>query len=588
MQHLAEKQKINLTINSDFTPAIINANVNALEKIFINLINNAIKFTPENGEIRIHEEIDSEGVTIIISDTGIGISEKDLPHIFERFQQADTSATRKYQGTGLGLALVRELTLAQNGQIHVDSQLDKGTTFTLFFPKSEHDEDTLSEVPNNAYKDAVIQTPLEKLHQNADYTLQLNRPDTTTLEPNENNSDQDERNHLLIVEDEPDLRTYLVNTLSEHYRVSSAADGQAGFELATKHKPDLVLTDLMLPKIDGLELCKKIKNETTLKFTKVILLTARIDEESKMTALENGADDFITKPFSTTELKTRLKNLAQSLQLEKDLQTHNLELADALTNLKAAESKLLHSEKLSAIGSLAAGLLHEVNNPLNYTLTAAQILKRDPTVKGDEDMAEMVDDIIEGMDRIKAIVKDLHTFAYPEEVDKEQAFVLASAVQSAMRFTASEKGAVRIIVNIPDQLEVMGSNSHIVQVLVNLITNAIKAVQHKEDARIDITAELMQAIDEHSTSTATPPTSQAPRVKISMRDNGMGIKPEDLSRIFEPFYTTRDVGEGLGMGLSICHTIIENHSGSMKVESELGKFTEFSFDLALANHSGEL
>ncbi len=338
MHHLAEKQKITLNINSDFSPAIINANVNALEKIFINLLNNAIKFTPENGEIHIHDKIDSKGVTITISDTGIGISQKDLPHIFERFQQADSSATRKYQGTGLGLALVRELTLAQNGQIQVDSQLDSGTTFTLFFPTIDQDENTLSEVSINTYTDAVIQTPLEKLHQKADYTLQLNRPDTAILEPaiNSKDSEQDKRANLLIVEDEPDLRTYLVNTLTEHYRVFSAADGQAGLELATKHKPDLVLTDLMLPKIDGLELCKKIKNNPALQFTKVILLTARIDEQSKMTALENGADDFITKPFSTTELKTRLKNLTDSLQLEKELQVHNQELADALTNLKGS------------------------------------------------------------------------------------------------------------------------------------------------------------------------------------------------------------------------------------------------------------
>ncbi len=331
-----------------------------------------------------------------------------------------------------------------------------------------------------------------------------------------------------------------------------------------------------------------------LKFTKVVLLTARIDEQSKMTALENGADDFLTKPFSTTELKTRLRNLSNSLQLEKDLQIHNDELIEALAKLKAAESKLLHSEKLNAIGSLAAGLLHEVNNPLNYTLTAAQILKRDPTIKDDKDMAEMVDDIIEGMDRIKAIVKDLHTFAYPDEVDKEQAFLLTDAVRSTLRFTASEKGLINIEVDIPDQLEVTGSVGHIVQVLVNLVTNATHAISDKEKGHITIAARL-KTIDEESAD---------PRVLISVRDNGVGIEQDALSRIFEPFYTTRDVGEGLGMGLSICYTIIENHGGTIsvessvksnaksnvkskannKVDSETESFTEFIFDLA-ATHA---
>jgi len=585
MQHIAEKQRITLHIKSDFTPVIINGNVNALEKIFINLINNAIKFTPEEGEIHIQHEITSDGVIITIKDSGIGISENDLPHIFDRFQQADSSATRKYQGTGLGLALVRELTLAQKGRVDVESQLDQGTIFTLFFPISS---DTLTTEAStaNTPTDSVTQSPLETLHQKADYALQLNRPDTAILEPTQVNINKENDNQtplqssLLIVEDEPDLRTYLVNTLSGDYRVFSAADGQAGLDLALKYKPDLVLTDLMLPKIDGLALCATIKKDTSLRFTKVILLTARIDEESKLTALKNGADDFITKPFSSTELRTRLKNLAASLTLEKDLQAHNLELTTALSDLKAAESKLLHSEKLSAIGSLAAGLLHEVNNPLNYTLTAAQILKRDPTIKADEDMVEMVDDIIEGMDRIKDIVKDLHTFAYPDEVDKEQVFVLADALRTALRFTSSEKGLTQVDVNVPDTLEVIGSISHIIQVLVNLITNAYKALHKKQGARVVINTQII----EHENKDH----ANMKRVLLSIQDNGTGIEQKDISRIFEPFYTTRDVGEGLGMGLSICHTIIENHNGSINVESEVGEYTRFSFDLAVANHPGEL
>ncbi len=588
MQHIADKQKITLQIRSDFTPVIINANVNALEKIFINLINNAIKFTPQQGEIHINNTVTTEEVTITIQDTGIGISKKDLPHIFERFQQADSSATRRYQGTGLGLALVRELTIAQKGNVQVESQLDKGTLFTLTFPV--YSENTSSDIKSaDTLIDLDSESPLEEIHQKAEYTLQLNRPDTSILEPTPSSSTTggsiDDRSNLLIIEDEPDLRTYLVNTLSEDYRVFSAADGLTGLALAQKHKPDLVLTDLMLPKMDGLALCSEIKNNSALNFTKVILLTARIDEQSKLTALENGADDFLTKPFSSTEIKTRLRNLAASLQLEKDLQIHNEELTTALSDLKAAESKLLHSEKLNAIGSLAAGLLHEVNNPLNYTLTAAQILKRDPSIKQDEDKAEMVDDILEGMERIKDIVKDLHTFAYPDEVDKESVFVFADAIRTALRFTSSQKGLTTINVNVPDNLEVIGSISHIVQVLVNLMTNALKATKDSEDPTITISC---QFINDNTDDNDNAINDSNRRVLLSVEDNGVGIDDKSLSRIFDPFFTTRDVGEGLGMGLSICHTIIENHGGSINVESKAGEFTRFSFDLAVANHSGEL
>ena len=589
IKHLAETQKIKLEVTPKLSPMVIEGNLNALEKIFINLLNNAIKFTPEGGKITISNTIHDANVSITIVDTGIGIRDEDLPHIFERFQQADSSATRKYQGTGLGLALVYELTRAQNGDIKVSSQLNEGTTFTLTFPLAPMSQTQQKNIPENAHASEATDhnkkadvSPLEKLHQNADYSMHLNRPDAIVLEPGKDatthQDDADTKPSLLIIEDEPELRSYLVLSLSDEYRVSSATDGEKGLELAFKHKPDLILTDLMLPKVDGLQICANIKGHADFSSTKVILLTARTDEESKMTALENGADDFLTKPFSTTELHTRLKNLANAQQMEKALAQQNRDLSQALQDLKAAESKLLHSEKLNAIGSLASGLLHEVNNPLNYTIAAAQILQRDPSIKADADLAEMVDDIIEGMDRIKAIVKDLHTFAYPEKADIQQPFLLQDAVNSALRFTAHEKGAIDITVSIPENAYVVGSNNHIVQVLINLITNAVKAVSDKTPATIDISATILPA----------DPETNEKRILVEVRDNGTGIDEKTMSRIFEPFFTTRDIGDGLGMGLSICHTIIENHGGSLNVSSEVGKFTVFSFDLVLATNPGEL
>lgn len=566
MQHMAKKQEIKLKTNIDIQPTIINAEVSALEKIFINLLNNAIKFTPPSGVITVNSNISQGRVIITFKDTGIGISEKDLPHIFDRFKQADSSTTRKYQGTGLGLALVKELTHALNGKVKVTSELNKGTSIRLLFPL--FDEGDLEFEPSPVTLTEKSSNPLEALHQKADYSLPLNKPNTERLEPTLFSEKHQDRPKLLIVEDEPDLRSYLVNALSNNYQVYSAADGAVGLEQVMKHEPDLILLDLMLPKIDGLQLCKKIKNEERLRFSKVVLLTARIDEESKMSALENGADDFLTKPFSTIEVRTRLDNLWKSNQLERDLEKHNKELEQALADLKAMESKLIHSEKLSAIGSLAAGLLHEVNNPLNYAITAVQMLQRDPEIKKDGDLIEMVDDIFEGMERIQHIVKDLHTFAYPDTGDKTQAFRLSDAIESSLRFTASEHKGITINDSVPEDLIVIGSNTHIVQVLINLITNASKALSSVSEPTISIKAEPL----ENSTR----------RILISIRDNGIGISEENQSRVFDPFFTTRDVGDGLGMGLSICYTIIQNHDSTLNVTSEVGKYTEFSFDLETA------
>lgn len=575
MEHLAKKQDIELRVTTGIAPGVIAGNVSALEKIFINLINNAIKFTPAGGKIDVETEVTGDFLIAQVKDTGIGISEEDIPHIFERFKQVDSSATRKYPGTGLGLALVRELTMAQGGQVKVESVLNQGAVFTLTFKLI--DETAWPETGLAADYPAQnhAKSTLEQLHQKADYAMHLNRPDALTLEPGAKtctNDEQDTRANLLIIEDEPELRAYLVNTLSEDYRIYSAADGEAGLQIVKSKQPDIVLTDLMLPKIDGLQLCKTIKHKLDLRFIKVVLLTARIDEDSKLAALKNGADDFLTKPFSTVELKTRLSNIWASMQLEIDLDKQNIELSKALADLKATESRLLHSEKLNALGSLAAGLLHEVNNPLNYTLTAAQILRRDPEIKKDEDLSEMVDDIVEGMGRIKDIVRDLRTFAYPDEADKQQPFELIQTVNSAMRFTASIRENVKIKIDVPEQLVVLGSQSHIVQVLINLITNAFKAVEGKEYPQVTIRSAIEGggAVDEPI------------RANVTIRDNGAGIEKDKLPRIFEPFYTTRDVGEGLGMGLSICHTIIKNHGGDIRVNSKPGEYSEFTFDLPLA------
>ncbi len=583
LRHIAKKQQVDLVVDPEFASATVVGDISAIEKIFVNLLNNAIKFTNSGGLVTVSSSVSRNEIAIKVADTGIGIDHKNLPRIFERFKQADSSATRKYQGTGLGLALVKELTVAQGGRIEVDSQIGEGTVFTVSFPTIEHPEtenkEQLTVDANTQLKQDLSKTPLEQIHQRADYSLFLKYQNTSSLTSYgvEFSIDDQKKDlaKLLIVEDEPDLRNYLIDTLSPNYSVISAADGQEGLSLVKKFRPELVLLDIMLPKLDGLELCKRIKKSKDLQLTKIMLLTARIDEKSKLTALENGADDFLTKPFSTIEIKTRLRNLWRSHQLEKDLEVRNDKLKKSIVELKAMEGKLIQSEKLNALGSLAAGLLHEVNNPLNYAITATQILQRNKIVRKDEDLSELIDDVYEGMERIRLIVKDLHTFAYPDNAIKQQPFALAEAVESSLRFTACEIGDTEIKVDVPDNIVVLGSQSHIVQVLINLVTNAIKAVKGKEDGSVRIGAK-------HIVN-----DSKIKRILVSVYDNGIGIGNDILQRIFDPFFTTRDVGDGLGMGLSICHSIIESHGGTMAVSSQKGKFTELSFDLALADGIGE-
>jgi len=579
MTHMANMKGIEIFNNVGDEEVFIYADENATEKIILNLLNNAIKFTPSGGKVEVRTRYDERKVIIEISDTGIGIKESDLQNVFERFKQVDSSDTRKYQGTGLGLALVKELTELQNGKIDVASELGKGTTFSLEFSlydesldaqssgkeelseeeekiKASFDSDKISNLHKMAQKSAgVVFEEEDEIVQDVSVPMAIQKQET-----------------ILIVDDEPVMLKFIVGVLKKNgYNVLSASDGQEGIDIAKEKRPEIILFDLMLPSVDGLKACKILKEDESLKLTKVILLTARTDEEAKITALSHGADDFITKPFSSVEVMSRINNLLQNQKLQKNLHNSNDDLKEALMKLHETKNQLIHSEKINAIGNLSAGLLHEINNPLSYSLTAMQMMKADPAISQDADLKETLADIEEGMNRIKSIVSDLRAFAYPEEADKETNFVLKESVASAVKFTAYECKDIKVSNEVEEGLAAVGSTTHIVQVLINLITNAAKAIHKMSDAKNPCI--IISALVEND------------RVKVLVKDNGPGMDEETLNKIFNPFFTTNEVGQGVGLGLSISHTIIKSHGGSLEATSELEKGTTFTFDLPLAKNS---
>ncbi len=554
MQTLAQRKSINLDYQEPSEELVVLGDQSALEKVFINLINNAVKFTEPGGVVRVKVSSVEDQCLIEVSDTGSGISEQDLPYIFERFRQADGSDTRKHQGTGLGLALVKELTQLHDGDIKVDSELGEGTTMRVNLPRyhgATDADDSAREID-----------PVQQLHRMADQMV----IQEYEHEPGESAVTQDRASlpRLLIVEDEPGIREYLSEIFADDYQVTVAKDGAEGLFLAQQSSVDLVILDWMLPKMDGLSICRAIKEDKQLSRIKVLLLTAKSDEKSKLDALANGADDFLTKPFSTVEIRSRIRNLWNTAQLQRDVEQQNQELQDTLTELKNTQGQLIQSEKLNALGRLSAGLLHEVNNPLNFAFATFQLLEREESIKNDEYASELMKDIREGMERISQIVKDLKAFAYPETSDLQSEFSLQKAAESAMRFTAAKSSQVEVRNEMPDWY-VLGSQSHIVQVIVNLVENAIDA--------------MLEAGTESPTVTFSAKRLDNGRIQIRVSDNGPGIPKEIQNKIFDPFYTTKDVGAGLGMGLSICHTIVSNHKGKLAIDSSDQNGTVFTFDL---------
>lgn len=274
-----------------------------LEKIVTNLLSNAIKFTPENGEVKVILKKLNGFVEIMFFDNGIGIPPENLDKIFDRFFQVDESYTREYEGTGIGLALIKELVELHHGTINVESASNSGTRFTVRLPlgKAHLKPEQIFDTESPERTESEFSEPDLKLSDN-------------TQESNTGEKSRKSKKHLpvvLIVEDNTDLRKYLQNSLEMSYQISEAVNGEQGLELAIDLMPDLIVSDIMMPKLDGFELCKRIKIDERTSHIPVILLTARASIDSKIEGLETGADDYITKPFEMRELQTRAHNLIQ-------------------------------------------------------------------------------------------------------------------------------------------------------------------------------------------------------------------------------------------------------------------------------------
>lgn len=560
LSHLAKSKNIELVKNIYEQELYIFADVDAVEKIILNLLTNAIKFTNDGGKITITVSKNNQSVVISIKDNGIGINEENINYIFDRFKQVDGSNTRKHQGSGLGLALAKELAALQNGHIKVESKLNQGTKFDLIFSEFTQEknvENKISEKKLNLLNQNNHNSYLYTVSKTAECTISEIGTKKCDNEPLNKNLKT-----ILIVEDEPDMLNYIASLFeNENYNILQAKDGESALEMTDKHNPDLVILDLMLPEIDGLSICKKLKLDEKTRLIKIVMLTAKSDEKSKLTALRYGVDDFLNKPFSSKEIKSRINNMLQSGRTQKEL---NLELKELLNKLNISQNRLIQSEKLNTIGSLSTGILHEVKNPLNYMVTALYSLKLDPTIINDPDLMDTVKDIEEGMERIKNIVSDIRSFAHPKEIDKAK-FLLKEVIESALKFTKQELRDVKINVEINSELQVIASRNHILQVLINLISNAIKAIKESKNKDVgEITICCKQ---------------DGNKALLMVTDNGTGISEENLKVIFNPFFTTKDIGSGMGLGLNISYTIVESHDSKLEVTSEIGKGTSFYFAL---------
>jgi C4-dicarboxylate-specific signal transduction histidine kinase len=378
-----------------------------------------------------------------------------------------------------------------------------------------------------------------------------------------------------VADDEPDMLRFLKSQLSSHYRVLEAVDGQQAVEKASHFLPDVILLDMMMPEKDGLQACREIREHTPTQSIPVILLTARADEETKLAALSAGASDFLTKPFSTTELHVRIKNLVQSHHYQREVTKQNQVLESTIEQLKETETQLVQTEKLASLGRMSAGIIHEINNPLNFATTGLFTLRnkgKHLAPEQQEEYQDVLKDVEEGIKRVKTIVSDLRMFTHPDTESRDHVEV-KEVVGAALRFLSNEwKDKVLVNRSLIEDQTVWANKNKLIHVMVNLLQNSLDALKSKafvdEQPTISLEARL-----------------EPGKSLLVVRDNGAGISPEHLDKIFDPFFTTKDVGEGMGLGLSICYRIVRECDGHISVRTEPGKFTEFTLEFPAKGNS---
>ncbi|NJN07047.1 MAG: response regulator [Richelia sp. RM2_1_2] len=328
-----EKKELHLLAQLDDCPPVY-LDMEKFDKVVYNLLSNAMKFTNQNGTITVRVLSTGGDCILQVEDTGIGIAQEQIPFLFERFRQAEGSENRSYEGTGLGLALVKELVEVHGGKVTVDSVYGSGTNFTISLPSgSAHlnlEQVVEEESKVNLTRAAVELADLELIESTDSHTEDI--PQQLLLANLENQQSTTGKGQLvLVVDDNPDMRAYVSSILRQAgYQVKTARNGAEGCKIAKESLPQLIVTDLMMPVVTGLEMILTIRSQETLKGIPIILLTAKVDEDTRIEGTERGADAYLAKPFNDRELLAEARNLLALKENERKVVELNTYLTESV------------------------------------------------------------------------------------------------------------------------------------------------------------------------------------------------------------------------------------------------------------------
>lgn len=582
---LAEQRGIAFETHTPTRPLFVRCDAALISKVVGNLLANALKFTT-SGKIDIDLQHTNGRVRLRVSDTGPGIPAAELPFIFDRYQQASTAMQARLSGTGLGLALVRELTELHGGTVEVTSQEGCGTTFTVWLPAAAGENSSADFIPTRPTELPTINLAALAAAGAADAEMPSTEPQRTNLPS------------VLVVEDNPAMLEFLRELLGREYSVRCATHAPAALEVLRAWRPDIILSDVMMPGPDGIAFCRTLKRDESLCRIPLILLTARASVESKIVGLEAGADDYVTKPFHPEELKARIRGLLRMRRMEQELSLSHERLSRAYLELRETQARLVQAEKMAALGTLVAGVAHEINNPVSFINSSIDLIERDlaelrelfhARAGGDGPATPMEHAqpggppvyeryfaalgqnaaiCRDGAQRAARIVADLRTFCHPSTGRKEPADIHEIIERSLRLLVGESKNRITVHRLFGELPLVRCDSGALAQVFLNLLANGMQAIAGTGDVYVR-TARKENAVE------------------VEIEDTGRGMTDEVQSRIFDPFFTTKQPGKGTGLGLSIARSIVQAHGGDIRVRSTVGRGSVFTVSLPIDGASDD-
>ncbi|MFP2927988.1 ATP-binding protein [Pyxidicoccus sp. 3LG] len=553
-----------------------------VQRVVLNLLSNAVKFTPEGGSIRVALSAEAGRGRLVVEDSGRGVPVELRERIFERFQQGEGgSTTREFGGTGLGLAIAREFVTLHEGRVWVEDRPGGGTRFVVELPLLAPSGERLHSHPEPEPPSLAARAEVDVLRPSSELGGLRPSSEEAVVPPTE---EDPFRPRVLVVEDTREMRRFVAETLARDFRVATAADGDEGLRQAEALRPDVIVSDVMMPRMGGDALVREVRAREGLESTPVLLLTARADDALRVDLLRAGAQDYLVKPFLAEELLARVANLAvvkrtrEVLQAALDARTSDVEgLARELSlrkrQLEAALETTSSAREVAERASEARNTLlrlvsHELRTPVSVLQLTQHAFLREVGPLGGKAM-DMFDRMVRSTVRLRDMTEMVLQYNNLEEgrlvVRREPVDLLALAheVMDEVRGEAERK-ALALELSRPRGVVKAQTDPRMAHlVLLNLVMNAVKYTQR---GGVYVSVEVV---------------ADARRLRV--RDTGPGIPPEAQARVFEPFQHVETLDHkskpGVGLGLTLVRELVTALGGKVSMCSRPGEGSEFTVEL---------